>query len=105
MLLSIVPEADSIFLPGSNYNSIMGVRDGRCMTGHFAAVHESFFGTFAMPTAPVVSATFSSRPDTRHSSSLDNVELCLDVAVEDRHEPVVGTPVGSYCLLRLWLVN
>jgi hypothetical protein len=69
------------------------------MTGHFAAVHEPLVGTFAMPTAPVVSATFSS---TRHSSSLDNV---VDVAVDDRHEPFVGAPIGSYCLLRLWLVN
>jgi hypothetical protein len=41
MLLSIVAEADSIFLSGSDYNSIMGIRDGRCMTGHFAAVHSA----------------------------------------------------------------
>jgi len=44
MLLSIVPEDDSILSPGADSNLIMRCRDRSCMTGHFAAVHESVVG-------------------------------------------------------------
>src|SRR5689334_12179239 len=42
---------------------------------------------------------------TRCFSSLDSVELCLEVAVDDRREPFGGRPVGSLCLPWPRLVN
>src|SRR6185312_17349365 len=42
---------------------------------------------------------------TRCFSSLDGVELRLEAAVDDRREPFGWRPVGSYCLLRLRLVE